>query len=188
MEALVVIDMQNYFISDSLKESSPGIKQPISIIPSIACCLKEARNLNLPIIHIKTEYKADKSDWPKSKSHRDSLYCIENTQDAEFISELCPLPDEAVIVKSRYSGFYDTEFEAWLKENGIQSIALAGYALDCCVRFTAVDAFNIGYGTTILRDCVMSSWEDTDVSIEYLQYLIQSEVSDSKDWLSQYHA
>jgi len=180
--------MQNYFISDSLKESTPGIKLPTFIIPSIASCLNDARNLNIPIAHIKTEYKADKSNWPRSKVHRDSLYCIENTYDADFISELRPVPSEAVIVKSRYSGFFDTGLEAWLRENGIHSIALAGYAMDCCVRFTAVDAFNIGIGTTILRDCVLSSREATEVSIEYLQFLIQADVSDSKDWLSQYQA
>jgi len=146
-----------------------------------------ARNLNIPIVHIKTEYKSDKSNWPKSKSHRDSLYCIENTHEAEFIPVLRPLPDEKVIVKSRYSAFYDSGLETWLKDKNISSIAFAGYALDCCVRFTAVDAFNMGFGTTLLRDCVISSMEPTDLSIEYLQFLILSDVFDSKDWLSNFH-
>jgi len=176
--------MQNYFISDSIKKSFPDLMLPTKIIPAIENCLHETRQLNVPIVHIKTEYKSDKSNWPKSKSNRNSLYCMEGTNEAKIISELSPTQNEVVILKSRYSGFFDTELEDWLKRNNIDSIALAGYALDCCVRFTAVDAFNIGFRTTILKDCVMSSREPTTDSIEYLQFLIQSDVIDSKQWLS----
>ncbi len=186
MEALVIIDMQYYFISDALKKAFPDITLPNEIIPSIRNCLNEARRLQIPTLHIKTEYKYDKSNWPKTKLHRESLYCIQGTHEAEIISDLHPTQNENVIVKSRYSGFYKTGLEDWLIANDIDSIVLAGYALDGCVRFTAVDAFNVGISTTILSDCVMSSQEPTNKSIEYLQFLIQSEVIDSKEWLMKY--
>ncbi len=187
MEALVIIDMQYYFISDTLQKTFPEITLPNKIVPLIKNCLNEARQLQIPILHIKTEYKLDKSNWPKSRLHREILYCMQGTQEAEIISELQPTKNETVILKSRFSGFYNTGLEDWLKSNDINTIVLAGYALDCCVRFTAVDAFNVGLNTIILSDCVMSAQEPTKDSIKYLQFLIQSDVADSKQWLSNYY-
>ncbi len=183
MEALIIIDMQNYFISDEFKETFPALTLPYKIIEPIKNLLNETRRLKIPTLFIKTEYKKDKSNWPETKLNRDKLYCMEGTYNADIISELNPVLNESVFLKSRYSGFYETGLEKWLNKNSIDSIVLAGYALDGCIRFTAVDAFNVGIETTILSDCVLSSKEPTSKSIEYLQFLIQSEVIDSKQWL-----
>lgn len=183
-EALLIIDMQYYFISDALKVFEPDIALATEIVPIIKECLLEARQFKIPILHVKTEYKTDKSNWPKTWLHHEYLYCMHGTHEAEIISEVCPIPNETVVIKSRFSGFFNSKLEDWLVKNDIDSIVLAGYALDGCVKFTAVDAFNLGFKTTILGDCVMSAREDTKSSLEYLQFLIQSNVIDSKSWLS----
>ena len=186
-EALVIIDMQYFFISTALKTYASDIVPAVKIVPAIKNCLYEARQFQVPIIHIKTEYKEDKSNWPKTWLHYDSLYCMHGTHEAEIISEISPIENEAIIIKSRFSGFFKTDLEAWLVKNDINSVVIAGYALDGCVRFTAVDAFNLGIKTTILSDCVMAAQEDTKSSLEYLQFLIQSSVIESKLWLSSFH-
>lgn len=57
-----------------------------------------------------------------------------------------------------YSGFFDngkrkpTGLGAWLRERGVEEVWVCGLALDYCVKFTALDALDLGLRTTLIRD------------------------------------
>lgn len=57
-----------------------------------------------------------------------------------------------------YSGFWDngrrhtTGLAAWLHARGVTEVLVCGLALDYCVRFTALDAREAGFTTTVVRD------------------------------------
>src|SRR5690606_36413187 len=57
-----------------------------------------------------------------------------------------------------YSGFFDngrrktTGLGEWLRERGVDSVAICGLALDYCVKFTALDALSLGFATTLIHD------------------------------------
>ncbi|EDM78611.1 nicotinamidase/pyrazinamidase [Plesiocystis pacifica SIR-1] len=57
-----------------------------------------------------------------------------------------------------YSGFFDngrrkaTGLGDWLRERGVESVHVCGLALDYCVKFTALDALELGFATTLIAD------------------------------------
>jgi nicotinamidase-related amidase len=175
--ALMVIDMQYGFI-----DVAPAEFQ-ITLSSHILSCLTAVRSLGLPVVHVITEYEPDKSNWPRAWIHRDQLRCVRDTPGARVLEELRPMPTEQLIRKTRFTAFYETQLDSWLERNAIYEIVLCGYAADVCVRMTAMDAFNRGYATTILSDCVLPERATLKASLEYLEWLTDARVMMSRDWL-----
>ena len=81
-------------------------------------------------------------------------HCVENSIGAEFHDDLLPIPmvfckGEDPTIDS-YSGFFDngkrnkTQLDDFLKSNNITDLYIMGLAIDYCVKFTAVDAKELG--------------------------------------------
>ena len=57
-----------------------------------------------------------------------------------------------------YSAFFDnghrqkTQLDAWLRERGIDELTVLGLATDYCVKFTVLDALNLGYSVNVITD------------------------------------
>ena len=93
-------------------------------------------------------------------------HCVENTFGAEFhknldrqrISKVIPKGTDRAI--DSYSGFFDnghrksTALDAYLKEKHVSRVFICGLATDYCVKFTAIDAFELGYETSVVVDAV----------------------------------
>lgn len=93
-------------------------------------------------------------------------HCVQGSPGAELIPELRERQGQidAVFQKGTdpkidsYSGFFDngkrkaTGLGEWLKQRGVESVAICGLALDYCVKFTALDALELGFETTLVRD------------------------------------
>ena len=161
--ALLVVDMQKEFSNDK-----PQVFRE-KLLPNIAVALNLARSAGMPVIHVITRYSRDKSDWPKAWRHHDGIHCLEGTDSVQILAEARPLPGEPVVVKKRFSGFYETMLEGALCERGIDTLFIAGYSSDVCVRMTTMDAFNRNYDLYLLSDCVHADREDTEESIQYLR-------------------
>ena len=101
-EALIIVDMQKEFYN--LRPESFDNK----IIPNLLKILQNYRNEKREIIHVITKYCIDKSDWPEARKSEDSIWCMEGTESAEIIEGFEPLGDEKVIIKTRFSSFYNT--------------------------------------------------------------------------------
>lgn len=94
------------------------------------------------------------------------VHCVQDTDGAQLVAQLRLREAEldAVFRKGTdnqvdsYSGFFDngrrkpTGLGAWLGERGVGSVAVCGLALDYCVKFTALDALELGLETTLIRD------------------------------------
>ncbi len=91
-------------------------------------------------------------------------HCVQNTAGAEFHPLLNSKEIDAVFHKGEnllidsYSAFYDnghrqkTNLDAWLKERGITDLIVLGLATDYCVKFTVLDALELGYEVTVITD------------------------------------
>ncbi|MNS54091.1 nicotinamidase/pyrazinamidase [compost metagenome] len=91
-------------------------------------------------------------------------HCVQKTEGAEFHPALDMKPVEAVFRKGTdpaidsYSGFYDngrkksTGLVGYLKEKGVTEVFVVGLATDYCVKFTALDAKQAGFDTTVIED------------------------------------
>lgn len=173
--ALLILNMQKAF--KDLKEEEFIDK----LIPNIKRAEAIARKNKIHIIHVRTAYKRNKSNWPRARMNYEKMWCEENCWESEFIEELAPINDEIIISKCRFSSFYNTNLERYLYENKIEHVFIAGYATDICIRFTVVDAYNRDILVTILKDCVLSERENNEEAIEYLKIFTRSSVINSED-------
>ena len=91
-------------------------------------------------------------------------HCVQGTHGAELAA---PLPREKIrhIVRKgtdptidSYSGFFDndhrrsTGLDHYLRSQGIRELTVMGLATDYCVKFTVLDALQLGYVTRVRMD------------------------------------
>jgi ureidoacrylate peracid hydrolase len=70
----------------------------------------------------------------------------------EIIPEIAPQPGDYIIKKHRWSAFFQTHLELSLRTAGINTILLAGGALEIGIASTAYAARDLDYNLVILRD------------------------------------
>ena len=91
-------------------------------------------------------------------------HCVQGTSGADFHPELDMTRVTRVFRKGTdpaidsYSGFFDnghrksTGLGEWLREQGVGSVYVLGLATDYCVRYTALDAVQLGFQTFLVED------------------------------------
>lgn len=93
-------------------------------------------------------------------------HCVQNTPGASFhsgldvarIDQVCRKGTDPTI--DSYSGFFDnghlkeTGLDAFLRGNGVESLVIVGLATDYCVKYTALDARELGYEVVVITDGV----------------------------------
>lgn len=92
------------------------------------------------------------------------VHCVQNTRGADFVPALDRRRIERVFRKGTdpdidsYSGFYDnghkraTGLGDFLKSRGVNEVYILGLATDYCVKFTAIDARQLGFETFLIAD------------------------------------
>ena len=70
----------------------------------------------------------------------------------QWVPELQPRGDEALVHKRFNSAFEDTDFERVLGDLRATHIVLAGAATNWCIRATAYGALDRGYDLTLVKD------------------------------------
>jgi nicotinamidase/pyrazinamidase len=92
------------------------------------------------------------------------VHCVQGTSGAEFaaglqrerITKIFPKGTDAGI--DSYSGLFDnghrksTGLGEWLKASGVTEVFVCGLATDYCVKFTALDAAQLGFKTYFIED------------------------------------
>jgi nicotinamidase/pyrazinamidase len=112
------------------------------------------------------------------------IHCVQGSFGAEFVRELKTDAFEKVFVKGTdpeidsYSGFFDnghrkaTGLGDYLKEKGVKEVYIVGLALDVCVKFTVLDALELGFKTYLVKDGsrgVNLKPGDSDRAVEEMQ-------------------
>lgn len=93
-------------------------------------------------------------------------HCVQGTSGAEFAPELNTAGIDHVIQKGTdrnidsYSGFFDnarrkaTGLETYLRGKNVDAVHVMGLATDYCVKYTALDAVDLGFKTSLLSEGV----------------------------------
>jgi nicotinamidase-related amidase len=148
---LIVIDMQNDFISEGAPIECPGGRD---IIPRISRLLDCTRSLEIPVLYTQEMHRREKVDFGRELEREEPEHCVEGTTGVEIIAQLRPKDGDFVIVKRRYSGFYLTDLEVLLKGLRKNTIIITGVATNVCVHATALDAQQRDYHVIVVSDCV----------------------------------
>lgn len=145
--ALLVIDMQNYFLDEKSHAYLPHTK---SIIQNIKSLIDIYRNRKLPIIFTRHAVKNSKEEGIMGKWWGGSLF--DGTYFAEIFDDLIPLENETVIRKTRYSAFQKTKLEEILKNIGVKTVLITGVMTHLCCETTAREAFMNDFEVYFLVD------------------------------------
>lgn len=138
-KALLVIDVQNYFMRNSrARVLSRKMLKYIAV---------NRRRFDLIAFTHFVNHKH--SNLYKILGWKD---CVKSP-DIDIVRELGPmLKYGKVFKKSVLSALKIPELKSLLKRRGIRSLYLCGIDTDCCVLATAYDAFDDGYDVTVLQN------------------------------------
>lgn len=173
MRALVMVDIQN----DFLQGGALAVKEGSKIIPLVNNLQKkfdlvvatqdwhpanhESFASNYPngvIGDLVDLHGLPQVLWPD--------HCIQNTWGAELAETLDISSVQKVFRKGTeaavdsYSGFFDngkrkdTGLSTYLQSKDVEQLFIVGLATDYCVKFTALDAVNLGFETTVIVDAI----------------------------------
>lgn len=165
--ALIVVDMQNGFVSkggsyDRLGMNTPNYRE---IIPKLKDLIEFCRSKEIPVFYTEAVKEASGIDTlthihnflPKSRQERLKIpICIRGTWDGVTIDELKPKENDPVVIKRRDSAFQDTEMRVWLESIGVNLLVFTGIDTSICVETSLRDGFNIGYDVMIISDATAS--------------------------------
>jgi len=99
--ALIIVDMLNDFIRpEGALYCGPTAE---AIVAFIAKRLEHYRQSDQAVIFLQDSHQPNDLEFDKFPRH-----CVAGTWGARIIDELTPRPDETVIAKNRYSGFFNT--------------------------------------------------------------------------------
>lgn len=126
------------------------------------------------VVNIKTEYKADFSDW-KMLAERFEVkkykHFVEGSADAEIIPPLMPREGEELIIKNRWNAFFGTNLDELLKSKGISNLIIVGAATDVCVLETCSYAFSLNYNCIVPVETTASfTTERKQMGLEMLRF------------------
>jgi len=160
--AVLVVDMLNDFLTPGGKMVLEGGS---ALIPPMRRLLNHARRAGIPVIYVNDSHRPGLKEDREFKKRAE--HCIEGTWGADVIEALKPKKKDFVVLKHRFSGFYETDLDLTLKDLCIDTVIVTGVVTNICVRSTIHDAFFRGYKVIVPRDCVMATGEREQESSLY---------------------
>lgn len=168
-EAVLVIDMLNDFVTGALR-----CDRVQTTIAPLRRLLRAARAGGVPVIYCNDAHLPGLDhELTFRKPH-----AIRGTPGAEVIPELKPEPGDFVVPKRRYSGFFETDLDALLRELRVERVILTGVHTHMCVRHTAADAFFRGYRIVVASEGTQAfTEEDYSKGLQYLREVYAAEIA-----------
>jgi nicotinamidase/pyrazinamidase len=152
--ALVIIDM----VKDNFEEErhlpiTPFAKETIAPLNGL---IRLFRKGGWPIVFSTDAFREkDFIFTGRMKPHS-----LAGTVGAEVIDELERMEEDYWLPKPRFSAFFGTGLETWLKKRQVTLCAIGGIATNFCVLSTALDALCHDFKAVLLEDCTAAFSEE----------------------------
>lgn len=184
--ALIIVDLQNDFISGSLSVKNYGDltqrinnfqknfkhviytkdNHPTDHISFINDNTIENKNvetdLEIELNTIQNNHSINVDLITKMFFRKFPIHCVKNTYGNEFDKDLIIKEDSLIVNKgeSRYkeefSGFSNPELNSYLMKNEIKNVYVCGLVYEFCVSSTCIDSAILGYNTYLVKDLTIS--------------------------------
>jgi len=157
--ALVVIDMQNYFVAEGFPLEVPVAREIVPNINRLATAMRDVGGL---VVWIQTTAAGGLEHW--GNHHRYTLSPegartrLANLDEAaegfKLYPALEPAPADPRVKKIKYSAFIagSSELDALLRRHGIETVLIAGTVTNVCCESSARDAMMLDYRVIMVSD------------------------------------
>ncbi len=157
--ALLVIDMQNYFMEPGMPAEVPVARE---IVPNINKIAGTLRAIGGTVVWVVTTFDDQIfEDWSVLKNLFSPQKCqamIDNLCEGAIGHDLWPdlivEEDDWAVEKNRFSAFIhgSSDLEERLKENNIDTLIITGTLTDVCCETSARDAMMRNFKTIMITD------------------------------------
>ena len=157
--ALVVVDMQNYFVAEGFPLEVPVSR---AIVPNINRLARALRAADGIVVWVQTTAAGALEHW--TNHHRHMLtperaktrisHLDESAEGFALYPRLEPLPADQRVKKVKYSAFISgsSDIDARLRSRGIEHLLITGTATNVCCESTARDAMMLDYRVVMVAD------------------------------------
>lgn len=173
-EAVLVLDMTR----DSIAPEARAVEMRRAVVPRAAAYLAWARGKGMPVVHVCSARRRTDKWFLKFWELANEIW----QSGQQPIPELFR-PEDTVVHKRRYSGFYASDLELTLRELDAGSLQLIGWSTSLAVATTAIDAWQAGFPTTVVSDLTVAhAWgghsveENQKWSLEYIAAMAKSKI------------
>lgn len=139
--ALIVIDVQNEYVTGGLPIEYPGVDGSLA---NIGRAMDAARAAKVPVVVVQNTAPAGAPIFDKG-SHGWALHEV-----------VASRPREHFIEKRLPSAFTGTDLAAWIRQHGIDTLTVVGYMTHNCVASTVFAALHAGLAVEVLDDATGS--------------------------------
>ena len=129
--ALVVVDMQNDFVSGSL-----GTKEAVAIVPNVVQKIQRAIDFGVDVIFTRDTHQKEYLSTNEGL-HLPVEHCIENTDGWQIVAELSQYEKNAVKIFNKPS-FGSTVLADYIASEKYGDVELVGLCTDICVVSNAL--------------------------------------------------
>ncbi|VEA35469.1 pyrazinamidase/nicotinamidase [Salmonella enterica subsp. enterica] len=172
--ALLLVDLQNDFCAGGALAVAEGD----STIDIANALIDWCQPRQIPVLASQDWHPAQHGSFasqhqaePYSQGKLDGLpqtlwpdHCVQHTDGAalhpllnQHAIDACIFKGENPLIDS-YSAFFDNEhrqkttLDTWLREHDVTELIVMGLATDYCVKFTVLDALELGYAVNVITD------------------------------------
>ncbi|QDU94248.1 bifunctional nicotinamidase/pyrazinamidase [Lignipirellula cremea] len=171
MKAILLIDLQNDFLPGGALAVPQGdvVLEPANRLAAAFSCVVATQDWHPPdhgsfAANHPGKHPGETIELSGLPQTLWPVHCVQGSAGAELASVLDLQAIERVFRKGddpaidSYSGFFDngrrrsTGMGDYLKNQGITQVYLLGLATDYCVKFTALDALDLGFEVFLIED------------------------------------
>jgi len=166
--ALIVVDMQNYFVAEGFPLEVPAAR---GIVPNINRLARAMRAGGGTVVWGQTTAKGALESWgnhhkymltpERAKTRLANL--DESAEGFALYPKLEPLPSDLRVKKLKFSAFISgsSDIDAKLKSLGVESVLIAGTLTNVCCESSARDAMMLDYRVVMVSDCNATLSDET---------------------------
>lgn len=139
--ALIVIDVQNEYVSGNLRIEYPDVRTSLE---NIGKAIDAARRASIPVIVVQNSAPPAAPIFAKGSSGWQLHDIVASRLHDHYLEKMLP------------SAFAGTDLAAWLEANAIDTLTVVGYMTHNCVAATVYQALHAGLAVEVLHDATGS--------------------------------
>jgi nicotinamidase-related amidase len=169
---LLFFDLLNVYYRGAPEETQKRMKP---VVDNAVRLMDAARKASIPIFYAMANHRKDGQirsmivtdtdmrlrPWPNGECNPIVHGATEGSWEQKVIDEIAPRSEDTIIPKYRWSTFHQTYFDLALRSRGIDTIVIAGGAVDVGVASTVYAARDLDYNVIVVRDACSNSHEDS---------------------------